>query len=98
MTDYDAHDEISDLQKSISMLEEEIETWKSLYFSAENAAKQNKEEVERLRDAVNIGVAMRAAQKAYFANRTQGNLVASKQMETEFDKAARAALAEQEPK
>lgn len=53
-------------------------------------------EVQRLRDAVKLGVLMRQAQKEYFAHRTQGSLAVSKKMEAEFDKAARDALAGEE--
>jgi hypothetical protein len=51
-------------------------------------------EIERLREVVRQGVAMRAAQKAYFADRSRENLIASKEAEKAFDAAARAALGE----
>lgn len=43
--------------------------------------------------ALELGVSMRQAQKHYFKNRTQENLIASKQAEKAFDDAASAALA-----
>ncbi len=52
------------------------------------------EEIERLREALRRGVAMRAAQRAYFADRSRENLIASKEAEKAFDAAARAALGE----
>lgn len=58
--------------------------------------KEAADEIERLRDAVRLGVEARQAQRAYFKDRTQSNLVASKQAEAAFDKAARAALGEKE--
>jgi hypothetical protein len=45
-----------------------------------------------LLSVVKLGVAMREAQRAYFKNRTQERLVASKQAEKAFDAAARAAI------
>lgn len=54
-------------------------------------------EIERLREALRQGVAMRAAQRAYFADRSRENLIASKEAEKAFDVAARAALEEQKP-
>jgi len=51
-------------------------------------------EIERLREALQQGVAMRAAQKAYFADRSRENLIASKEAERAFDVAARTALGE----
>ena len=54
------------------------------------------DEIERLREALRLGVDARAAQRAYFKDRSQSNLVASKQSEAAFDKAARAALGEKE--
>lgn len=51
-------------------------------------------EIERLREALRQGVAMRAAQRAYFADRSRENLIASKEAEKAFDVAARAALEE----
>jgi hypothetical protein len=50
--------------------------------------------VERLREVVRQGVAMRAAQRAYFKDRSRENLIASKEAEKAFDAAARAALGE----
>ena len=52
------------------------------------------DEIERLREALRQGVTMRAAQKAYFADRSRENLIASKEAEKAFDVAARAALGE----
>ena len=52
------------------------------------------DEIERLREALQQGVAMRAAQKTYFADRSRENLIASKEAERSFDAAARAALEE----
>jgi hypothetical protein len=49
---------------------------------SENAFYQ--EEIERLRD---LGLTMRNAQKKYFKERTQENLIASKQAEKAFDDA-----------
>jgi hypothetical protein len=45
-----------------------------------------------MRDALALGIAMRAAQNRYFKDRSQANLVASKAAEAAFDKAAKAAL------
>ena len=53
------------------------------------------QEVGRLREALQLGVKMRAAQCTYFSDRTRNNLIASKQVEEEFDAISRAALAEQ---
>jgi hypothetical protein len=58
---------------------------------------QAADEIERLREALRQGVAMRAAQKAYFADRSRENLIASKEAERAFDIAARAALKEDKP-
>ena len=52
------------------------------------------QEVGRLREALQLGVKMRAAQCTYFSDRTRNNLIASKQVEEEFDAISRAALAE----
>lgn len=41
-----------------------------------------------LLEVVRLGVEMRQAQSAYFKNRTKENLIASKQAEAAFDKAA----------
>lgn len=48
--------------------------------------------VKALERAVMLGVAMRAAQARYFANRNPTNLDASKRIEREFDRAAEEAL------
>lgn len=45
-------------------------------------------EIERLRGALELGVEMRKAQKIYFKDRNQQNLIASKQAENAFDAAA----------
>lgn len=47
---------------------------------------------ECLRHAVDLGVKMRKAQAAYFKDRSQDNLIASKVAEADFDKAAKAAI------
>lgn len=52
------------------------------------------DEIKRLREVVRQGMTMRAAQKAYFADRSRENLIASKEAEKAFDVAARAALGE----
>lgn len=52
------------------------------------------DEIERLREVLRQGVTMRAAQRAYFADRSRENLIASKEREKAFDVAARAALGE----
>lgn len=49
-----------------------------------------------LLDAVRLGRAMRAAQAAYFKDRSRENLIASKQAEAAFDKAAAAVIAKAE--
>ena len=46
--------------------------------------------VERLHAALRLGAAMRAAQRAYFAERSRDNLIASKQAEAAFDAATQA--------
>jgi hypothetical protein len=43
-------------------------------------------------EALHIGKKMRWAQRAYFANRTKENLIASKKAEKEFDAAVEAVL------
>ena len=58
---------------------------------------QAADEIERLREVVRQGIAMRAAQKAYFADRSRENLIASKEAERAFDVAARAVLGEDKP-
>ena len=52
------------------------------------------DEIERLREVVRQGVIMRAAQRAYFADRSRENLIASKEAEKAFDVAARTVLRE----
>jgi len=51
-------------------------------------------QVERLKTALKIAVAMRTAQKRYFKDRHPGALADSKRLEREFDKLAAAALAD----
>jgi hypothetical protein len=51
-------------------------------------------EIERLREIIRQGVAMRKAQKDYFANKGNFRLQKSKQLEAYFDKAASDALAD----
>lgn len=46
------------------------------------------EENERLQAALSLGVAMRAKQKIYFKDRSRENLIASKEAECVFDRAA----------
>lgn len=48
--------------------------------------------VEPLHAALRLGAAMRAAQRAYFADRSRDNLIASKQAEAAFDVAAKALM------
>lgn len=53
------------------------------------------DKVKSWRDVVELGVKMRAAQKAYFTQgRTRDQLDASKKLEREFDQAAKAVLAD----
>lgn len=51
--------------------------------------KEAAKEIDRLHSIVALGVEMRAAQARYFKDRSKENLIASKQAETAFDKAAR---------
>jgi len=44
--------------------------------------------IERLEAALRLGVDMREKQKTYFKDRSKENLIASKQAETAFDRAA----------
>ena len=46
-----------------------------------------RDEIERLREALQLGADMRNAQKTYFKDRNQGNLIKSKQTEKAFDDA-----------
>ncbi|MFM2150301.1 MAG: hypothetical protein RLZZ187_2607 [Pseudomonadota bacterium] len=55
-------------------------------------AREAADEIERLREVIAKGLRMREAQAAYFKQRSQQTLVAAKAMETDFDRAARAAL------
>jgi hypothetical protein len=64
---------------------------------ADDEIKKLRADNERLREALRQGVAMRAAQRAYFADRSRENLIASKEAERAFDAAARAALKEEKP-
>jgi len=57
-------------------------------------AKTMEADNERLREVVRQGVTMRTAQRAYFADRSRENLIASKEAERAFDAAARTALGE----
>jgi hypothetical protein len=47
------------------------------------------DEIERLRAIVSIGIEVRTRQTAYFKSRTKEDLIASKQAEDAFDKAAK---------
>ena len=46
-----------------------------------------RDEIERLREALQLGADMRNAQKTYFKDRNQENLIKSKQTEKTFDDA-----------
>jgi 1,4-alpha-glucan branching enzyme len=48
-------------------------------------------EIVRLRATVQMGIKMRERQKAYFKTRTKDDLIASKQAEAAFDRAAKEA-------
>ena len=52
------------------------------------------DEIERLRAALDLGLRMQEAQKAYFKGRTKEALIASKEIEREFAQTARALLTE----
>lgn len=52
------------------------------------------DEIERLRAALDLGLRMQEAQKAYFKGRTKEALIASKEIEREFAQTARALLEE----
>ena len=52
------------------------------------------DEIERLRAALDLGLRMQEAQKAYFKGRTKDALVAAKALEAEFMHRARALLTE----
>lgn len=79
-------DQNAELQTQIESCSDEIERLREDKLDAlaavesENAFYQ--EEIERLRD---LGLTMRNAQKKYFKERTQENLIASKQAEKAFD-------------
>jgi len=44
--------------------------------------------IEQLESALRLGIDMREKQKAYFKDRSKENLIASKQAESAFDRAA----------
>lgn len=52
-------------------------------------------QLDRLKAAITVGVAMRAAQVRYFRTRDRSDLVTSKTLEREFDKAATEAMREE---
>lgn len=47
---------------------------------------------DEAREVIRLGLAMREAQKTYFRTRDRADLIASKQAESAFDKAAAEAL------
>lgn len=69
----------------------------SLFSAAAEEIERLNTDNARLREALQLGMKMRAAQRAYFSDRNRSNLIASKQAEEEFDANVRAALAEKEP-
>jgi hypothetical protein len=86
-----------DIIKDLSNMDVSDDQW--VYECAQKAIHEIKRlnaENARLREALELGVKMRAAQCAYFSDRTRNNLIASKQVEEEFDAISRAALAEKE--
>ncbi len=48
------------------------------------------EHEEKMRDVIRLGIEMRGAQRKYFRTREQADLLASKQLEREYDAAAEA--------
>jgi len=51
-------------------------------------AQEAADRIEALEKALRLGVDMREKQKTYFKDRSKENLIASKQAETAFDRAA----------
>ena len=68
----------------VKRLREVKDWWREPGRTAEQAA----DRIERLEAALRLGVDMREKQKTYFKDRSKENLIASKQAETAFDRAA----------
>ena len=68
----------------VKRLREVKDWWREPGRTAEQAA----DRIEALEKALRLGVDMREKQKTYFKDRSKENLIASKQAETAFDRAA----------
>ncbi len=68
----------------VKRLREVKDWWREPGRTAEQAA----DRIEALEAALRLGVDMREKQKTYFKDRSKENLIASKQAETAFDRAA----------
>jgi ribosome recycling factor len=70
----------------VKRLRDYAEQWKVSTFP--NIADEAADRIEALEKALRLGVDMREKQKTYFKDRSKENLIASKQAETAFDRAA----------
>jgi hypothetical protein len=68
----------------VKRLREVKDWWREPGRTAEQAA----DRIEELEAVLRLGVDMREKQKTYFKDRSKENLIASKQAETAFDRAA----------
>ena len=83
---------------SVQVVEDGLDDFSSSHATREEAQAAMAAEIVRdaapdLLAALSMGVTMRAAQRAYFKDRTQKNLITSKEWEAAFDKAAHDAVA-----